>query len=210
MIRCDKTKTIIFLNPKTGTESLVETFKQIPGVKTEHVHRYPYDFKSLQRKYSCYAFGRNPIDRYYSCLIYSKRGPGFIEWFLNYFYNLDYKLYTFKDYYSLPPELKEKIEKISLEEIMYSNYCKDKNVWIDQKSFLNYNWISIKNFYNFDDEVKSILKRFNLNTEIEIKKCNQTIKLPTDKLSKEIVKHAQKLYADDFEILDKANIKWSI
>ena len=68
MIMDESRKSCVFLNPKTGTNTLSEIFKD---AGFDHTHEHPnYEKLENYQGYTLHCFCRDPVDRFLSCLNY--------------------------------------------------------------------------------------------------------------------------------------------
>lgn len=217
MILSKPHKIAIFLVPKTGSYTLYRLCRN--GHENldicEHNHfnfdlfynYYSYDIDEEDLKdYRCFAFYRNPLERAVSIYRHFKRK----HWvpFLFYFYGKHANVSTLNrtPYEQLDGELKEKIERITIDDFYNSNYVYDAANLQPQTYWLNYSFMNLLNFHDYDNQVRWVLNELGITVDT-IPVLNESIKnKETDNLKWSTIENILKIYQSDYDFLASRGI----
>ena len=221
MIVCNKKKIAIFLVPKTGTVSLCSIFRPLNLYYNQHSH-HTYDKAVLNfsskldgfNRYKFFAFYREPIDRFASAIAYFRRT--LYKELLSMFYGnqIQISCASVKPYDTLPPDLKAKIEAITISQMLDSNYFKfaENSLIKPQHLWLNNPKISMEylNFHRYNEEVSNLLSMFGVkNPTNSFPQLNRSIYgYANDKLSEQEMGKVVKMYEEDYNFFDDVGIKF--
>jgi hypothetical protein len=174
--------------------------------------RYP----SLNPDAQCYAFWREPVDRFMSAVNYNKRIPIYIldqpfvrnnpeyiemlsvERFAN---SRNYPLKKY-EYDALPQELRDEIENISYSTFLHGI---EHNIWTVSAHF-NYqsHWlrklgnVKILDFHKFDSEMQKLVEEWGGNEYKPIRR-NIGFSVTTGKRPADLERNIKKIYAVDYD-----------
>lgn len=209
------------LNPKTGTMTLATILSKNSDLKVAHEHIRLRHLKALvgeeYSNYKVYSFYRNPIDRFISGFNYSKSGriPSFTNYLALLYRNKTVPIFS-NLYSKAIPELQEAIQDLTISEFlnpkdsriyecvteMDSSFLLEKQV-----SFCKHPNVTLLDFDNYEENVRFILKEFDLDYNIEIPHLNTINKVEHD-LSLADINKIKQIYKEDYDFFDSVNIKF--
>lgn len=206
MIVCNTRKISIVLNPKTGTTSLINIFKNLQVDECLHNHK----IVDKDIDHQIFSFYRDPVDRFLSSVRYYKR---------RFYVNLIHAVYgnkiklsclTSTPYDQLSENLKEAIENITIGQLVNSNlldsnelFFKPQLQWVDHPN------IVLFNYHNYNVEVKRLMSHFDYYS-FDIPKLNESIKIPKyDQIDNDTIKKIKTLYKEDYKFFASKGITFS-
>ncbi len=184
-----RTKTLVLMNPKTGTSSLRVMFRDF--ISPEYYHIRWHELDSSLASYTKYAFYRDPIERFisgysYLCQVYYK---GF-----------------YKD-----PVTRSRIElvlqsldcetpqQITVDKVLDAKYNDRHGAVLDildpQIEWIGNNEINLLNFNNFNSECGKLFAAFNINP-VKVEQVNITEPIT---LTLEQIQRVKGYYKEDYE-----------
>lgn len=221
MILDRQSKRALMLNPKTGTTTIATILSKISDLNVVHEHTRLISLRNMVKEeysnYKVYCFYRNPVDRFISGFEYSKSGR--IASFTNYlallYRNKSVPLFSNLSRKALP-ELQEAIQDLTISEFlnpkdgrfidcvlkMDSSFVLEKQV-----AFCNHPNVTLLDFDNYEENVRFILKEFDLDHTVEIPHLNTTDKVDHN-LSLADINKIKQIYKEDYDFFDSVNIKF--
>lgn len=207
MIVCNKRKISVVLNPKTGTTTLCNIFKNL------EVDECLHDHKTLDKNlvdHQVFSFYRDPVDRFLSSARYYKR---------RYYVNLIHAIYgnkikisclTTTPYDLLEDDIKRAIESISIRDILESNCMNSNELFFKpQTSWLDHPNTVLLNYHEYESEVMRLLSYFDYYN-FDIPRLNESIKLPQyDQVDTNTIAKIQDLYRTDYDFFASKGITFS-
>lgn len=221
MIISHSKKIVVFLNPKTGTETLSTIFKNIDSVDfCDHEHGNYH--RLLERNpntsyygYKFYSLFRNPVDRFISAYNYQRRSVGYYQQFVYYFCGdraSEVSCADTREYRDLPPETKEMIESVTLDEFLESGFIRDTSVAGADALFApQVRWVSspvrihLLDYDDFTGAVNVLSGEFGARIT-NIPRVNASVKLPSEPLTQNQIDKIQAIYKDDYAFFQSKNI----
>lgn len=209
----------IFLNPKTGTTTLYDIFKDKPYV--DYAVQDHLDYRDLKVKYpdadniALYAFYRNPVDRFISAYSFAMENRSFILASRMYNYYIDPEhVNAFNTNTGLNDEQMDRVRALSIKEIFTHKDFKlimsllfdISPVFLPQVNWLDYEGMNLLNFEHFEDEVKKLLTLYDDSDIVpEIPKLN-AVEPAYRNLTQEETDLIKSLYERDYQFFASKNI----
>jgi hypothetical protein len=130
MIYSAEKSVAIFLNPKTGTTSLVDCFANTPFTFDQCVHNHMNVNHFVQRynpdltNTKMFCFYREPVERMLSMWNYVRTTPGHLVKMLNYFYGNQFKISHLNrdSFESLSAEIQDALARIKIIDFLESDF----------------------------------------------------------------------------------------
>lgn len=210
------------LNPKTGTMTLANILSKNSNLKVAHEHSRLSFLKAVVGddeyfNYKVYSFYRNPVDRFISGFNYSKSGkiPSFTNYLALLYRNKTVPL--FSNLHNKPiPELQDAIQDLTIEEFLHPEDSRiyecvarmDSSFLLEkQVAFCNHPNVTLLDFDNYEENVRFVLKEFDLDYTVEIPHLN-TINAEKPELSVEDINRIKQIYKEDYDFFESVNIKF--
>lgn len=236
MLYCEKRKLAVFLNPKTGTQTIHKIFEEA-GLTDKPQNHYNYthahekynldDFKN----YKFFCFYRDPVSRFESAIKFLKRDR-YLYLLLQLAPNeiiteairqvrarkikdsLDLNKKYLEEYNWLSQEIRNYIEALDLnlflklipQEIIFDSEGAEV-ILAHQKHWLDHDIdIMYLKFSDYENELRKLLSYFELNIEY-IPRRNKTIKIDSESsFSKNEVDLIKEIYSSDYEFLSSKGL----
>lgn len=248
MIYCTERKIGVFLNPKTGSHTIKKVFDNIPVTLAARNHsnysiaEYVYEIPDFST-YKFFCFYRDPVDRFDSAFKFYKRAA--YAHCLNEFFSSEDRLKARKEvkkamhdqfldqskryddeYHWLSQESKEKIESISVSQILNyftfekingnpapENFFTDRyfqntpSVFMNQKFWLDFNIdLTLLNFADFENQLRYLVSHFGTTLDV-IPNINENIIVENDHvLTTEEIQLVRQFYQPDYDFFASKGI----
>lgn len=220
MIVSKENNICIFLNPKTGTTTLCDIFKDksyVDFLIHEHL-----DYTDYKKKYpdldnmNLYSFYRNPVDRFISAYSYALDTSTCLAASRIYTYYINPShLNAFNTHEELTESQLEEVKSLSIKDILTHKSVKSilrllsdvtPGLFFPQVTWLDYEGINLLDFNNFEHEVKKLLTLCNEPDIVtEIPRLNNVSPVYTN-ITEEEISLIQTLYEKDYEFFSSKNI----
>lgn len=213
MIIDESRKSCVFLNPKTGTNTLSEIFKD---AGFDHTHEHP-NYEKLENYlgYTLHCFCRDPVDRFLSCLNYEYQTRQTLVSYL-----VSNRLGLKIPYISSNKFIEkhmDKVYKISPAAILDDHeniqaYFEDQMSFISKIIFMKQEYwlapesMNIYKYEDFDNNVNLLCGKFDFVPD-EIPVLNPTTRIYTrESLDPGEVDVIKKYFKSDYDLLESRGI----
>lgn len=236
MLLCEKRKLGVFLNPKTGTQTIHKIFMDAALTTSRQTHsNYTFAAEKYRivdfDKYKFFCFYRDPVSRFESAVKFLKRDR-YLYLLLNFApreiladairqirtkkieKSLDVNLKYPEEYLWLSEEIKDYLESLPYE--FFHNMIPETvdydtgsltTILAHQKHWLDHDIdIVYLNFSDYENELRKLLSYFELSIE-EIPHRNATIKIDSEwSFSQEEIELTRNIYKRDYDFLSSKGL----
>ena len=186
-------KIIVFLNPKTGTTTLCDIFKQYKSGYQHCKYKNIPNFNG----YKIFGFHRDPVDRFISAHNYLIKTYKVIDPTKNTEYTSNITV----------AELIETLVSGISGPVWPSRVLDWQDLFLDQTNWLNSN-VELLNYHDFENECRKLMNIFDidLNYNIPITNNSENKIIPTD-IEKNLI---QSFYKKDYDFFSNSGIYYNV
>jgi hypothetical protein len=191
MIYSAEKSVAVFLNPKTGTTSLIDCFQNTTFTFDQCIHNHMNVNHFVQRynpnlsTTKMFCFYREPVDRMLSMWNYVRTTPGHLVKMLNYFYGNQFKISHLNrdSFESLSTEIQDALARIKIIDFLESDF-KEKispnwPLLYPQRDWLAFDNIELLPYSQFSTGVASIASEIGI-TDYTLNILNEKQSIPND------------------------------
>jgi len=218
MIYSAEKSVAVFLNPKTGTNSLIDCFQNTAFTFDTCAHNH-MTHDHFTKKYSSeltntkmFCFYRDPVERMLSMWNYVRTTPGHLVKMLHYFYGNQFKIsHLNRDpFQTLSLEIQDALAGIKIIDFLESNFKEKVSpnwpLLYPQRNWLDFDNIELLSYDDFDMGVTSIAEQLGIS-EYTLNKLNTKKIIPNDPvITQEEIDYIKLYSEEDYDFFQSKNI----
>ena len=192
MIYSAEKSVAIFLNPKTGTTSLVDCFQNttVTFLECWHNHKnlthFVKKFEPNLTKTKMFCFYRDPLERMLSMWNYIRTTPGHMVKLLHYFYGNKFNISHLNQdpFHSLSSEMQDALAQINIIKFLNSGFQRVSPNWpllYPQRDWLDFDNIELLPYSKFEAGVATIAEALGID-DYSLNRLNTKETIPNDPL----------------------------
>jgi hypothetical protein len=191
MIYSAEKSVAVFLNPKTGTTSLIDCFANTSFTFDQCVHNHMNVNHFVQRynpdlsTTKMFCFYREPVERMLSMWNYVRTTPGHLVKMLNYFYGNQFKISHLNrdSFESLSTEIQDALVRIKIIDFLESDFKEKVSpnwpLLYPQREWLDFDNIELLPYSQFSTGVASIASELGI-IDYTLNILNEKQSIPND------------------------------
>jgi hypothetical protein len=220
MIYSSSQSVAVFLNPKTGTTSLVDSLTNTNYVFDECQHNH-MNFDLFMRMYNpdltnmkMFCFYRNPLDRFLSMWNYIRTTPGHMVKMVHYFHGDAIKISHLNrtPFQDLSSEVQDALTQINIITFLQSGF-KDTlgSKWpllYPQTNWVKFDNLTLLPYEDFNNGVAAITSALGV-TDYKVDTLNKRTIISNDTIpTQEEIDFIKVYFKEDYDFFESVGITW--